>query len=212
MSLICRHNRFTADCPICAKGTPLDPSPRAARRPRAAARASRSKTSRPAGKAPFSGPYVSSPARRGEDDVLRVVRLERVPGGVRLGEWEGAALTPRAPRLAPDDLVRLLRDAGDALEPADAGKLVDALTRARDPRAVGSAGVSRGRAGDFHEELRVEPMEEGLIRVARWVRRPSGWELRDAPPMLPAARYAEAVSDAVRLGILSPEGSAAEGP
>ena len=50
-------------------------------------------------------------------------------------------------------------------------------------------------------ELRVEAVDDGL-RVARWILRPgAGWELQDAPPMLPAARFAEALAAAVRGGV-----------
>ena len=63
--------------------------------------------------------------------------------------------------------------------------------------------MSRGRTGDFKEELRVEPLEDGRVRVARWVLRPGpGWELQEAPVMLPAERYAEAFAAAVRAGLL----------
>ena len=36
MSLFCRHNRFVAECPICSKGTVLDPNMKPERRPRPA--------------------------------------------------------------------------------------------------------------------------------------------------------------------------------
>jgi hypothetical protein len=40
--------------------------------------------------------------------------------------------------------------------------------------------------------------------VARWLRRPGiGFELIDAPVMLPAKRIAEALRDAARRGVLS---------
>ncbi|MEA2389037.1 MAG: hypothetical protein QOG41_1810, partial [Thermoleophilaceae bacterium] len=56
---------------------------------------------------------------------------------------------------------------------------------------------------DLQEELRVEAVGDGSVRVARWVLRPgAGWELQDAPPMLPATRYAEALRGAARLGLL----------
>ena len=59
------------------------------------------------------------------------------------------------------------------------------------------SGVSRGRTGDFWEELRVEPLEAGRVRVARWIERPgSGWERQETPVMLPAARFAEAFAGA----------------
>jgi hypothetical protein len=62
-------------------------------------------------------------------------------------------------------------------------------------------GRSPGRSGDMRDELRVEQLEGGLIRIARWVLRPGrGWELQDAPVMLPAARYAEALASGATAG------------
>jgi hypothetical protein len=133
-----------------------------------------------------------------------VTRLERVPGGVRLGEWRGAALVPRAPVLPAEELADLVVRSGEALQARDAAKLTAALQTAADPEAAGDAGVSRGRSGDFKEELRVESLDDGRLRVARWVLRPAvGWELQDAPPMLPAARYAEALANAAKRGLIA---------
>lgn len=206
MSTFCRHNRFTADCPICSKGTVLEaggsrtPSKRSSAAPRK--RSAADKGSVPA----FSGPHVAGPARRDEDDALFLIRLERVPGGVRIGEWRGSALVPRAPVLPAEDLADLVARSGDALQARDAAKLVEALATAPADGGDGEAiaGVSRGRSGDFKEELRVEALDDGQLRVARWVLRPAvGWELQDAPPMLPAARYAEALADAARQGLIA---------
>jgi len=203
VSLFCRHNRFTADCPICSKGTVLEAGRKPARRKPSSGAGKRPAGERAPGRA-FSGPHVSGPARRDADDALFVIRLERVPGGVRLGEWRGAALTARAPVLPADELADLVARSAEALPPRDAAKLVAALAEPATPGADGRAGVSRGRSGDFKEELRIEPLDDGRIRVARWVLRPgSGWELQDAPPMLPAARYAEALADAARRGLIS---------
>lgn len=204
MSLFCRHNRFTADCPICSKGTVLDRDrkPAARKRPSAARRPSAS--AQPATRA-FTGPHVAGPVHVGDDGSRALVRLERVPGGVRLGEWSGSALAPRAPVLDPGELADLVRRSGEALAARDAARLTAALAEPRQPDAAGDAGVSRGRSGDFPEELRVERLDDGRLRVARWVRRPaSGWELQDAPPMLPAARYADALADAARRGLIAP--------
>ena len=79
-----------------------------------------------------------------------------------------------------------------------------AAAAAETGQAAGSgAGVSKGRTGDFKEELRVEALEDGRVRVGRWVLRPAqGWQLQEAPPMLPAKRYAEAIGAAVRTGLL----------
>jgi len=138
------------------------------------------------------------------DGVRYTVRLERVPGGVRLAEWSGSALRPRAPVLATHDLAALVAAAEGVLAAPDAEVLAAALgAEPQEMAAPIGAGVSRGRAGDFREELRVEGLDEGRVRVARWVLRPgAGWELQNAPPMLPAKRYAEALADAVRKGLV----------
>jgi hypothetical protein len=187
LSLFCRHNRHTADCPICSKGTVLEsasatatrPKPRKAPKPSASIKA-------PA----FSGPHADAgPYER--DDVRYLVRLEKVPGGVRLAEWAGSQLRRRAPVLAAADLPGLVRDTAGLLAERDAATLIEALEGEGD-------GVSPGRSGEFKEELRAEDLGDGRIRVARWVLRPgSGWELQDAPVMVPAARLAEALRGVV---------------
>jgi len=122
---------------------------------------------------------------------------------VRLGEWHGSALAKRAPVLPAGELADLVARSSEILQPRDADRLAAALATEPDPALEGAAGVSRGRSGDFKEELRVEQLEDGQLRVARWVLRPAiGWELQDAPPMLPAARYAEALADAARRGLI----------
>jgi hypothetical protein len=56
------------------------------------------------------------------------------------------------------------------------------------------------------EELRLERLDEpGLVRVARWVFWPGGgvgWELQEAPVMLPEARFAAVLGDAAALGLI----------
>ncbi|MEX2023839.1 MAG: hypothetical protein WD993_02035 [Thermoleophilaceae bacterium] len=202
MSLFCRHNRFTADCPICSKGTVLDSGGSGAPRKRPSAARRSPAAEKPAARA-FTGPHVAAPARTRGDVAPGVVGLERDLGGVRLGEWSGSALEPRAPVLPASDLADIVARSAEALQARDAARLVAAIGAPPDPRAGGDAGVSRGRSGDFKEELRIERLQDGLLRVARWVLRPAiGWELQDAPPMLPAARYAEALADAARRGLI----------
>lgn len=212
MPTFCRHNRFAVDCPICSKGTVLDPGGQRARRKPSGAPRKRSGGERGATPA-FSGPHVAGSARRDGDDALYLIRLERVPGGVRLGEWRGSALAPRAPVLPAEELADLVARCGEALQARDADRLRAALATDADPEKGGDAGVSRGRSGDFKEELRVEALDDGQLRVARWVLRPAvGWELQDAPPMLPAGRYAEALADAARRGLISPAPEPAQPP
>jgi hypothetical protein len=189
-----------ADCPICSKGTVLE-TPRRTRRP-----AQPGAARRPAGGQPkpaFSGPNEATRAYEDADGERYVVRLERVPGGLRLAEWSGSTLRRRAPVLEARDLADLVGRAGGVLGDGDAAALGEAL--AAEPAGSGdAAGVSKGRSGDFKEELRVERLEDGRLRVGRWVLRPNqGWQLQAAPPMLPAKRYAEAIAGAARNGLLA---------
>lgn len=228
MPTFCRHNRFTADCPICSKGTVLEAGTAARARRRPASGAARKRSAGERGATPsFSGPHVAGPARRDSDDALYLIRLERVPGGVRLGEWRGSSLAPAAPVLPAEELADLVARSAEALQARDAAQLIAALETAGDGAAAAPggkpapgdgadatrAGVSRGRSGDFKEELRIEALDAGRLRVARWVLRPAvGWELQDAPPMLPAARYAEALAGAARAGLIAPSGAPTPAP
>jgi hypothetical protein len=176
VSLICRHNRFTAECPICSKSpavTGRQP------RPRPAARRERRSSSAPA--PAYQGPYAAVGPY--EDEGQRYeVRLERVPGGLRLGEWQAGSLRKRAPVLVAADLPALVSQAAER----------ELLPSVPDVRPGGS---SPGRTGELRDELRVEPLEDDRVRIARWILRPNfGWELQEAPVMLPAARYVEALA------------------
>jgi hypothetical protein len=195
--LFCRHNRFTADCPICSKGTLLErhvPSAtRSRKRPKPAADKTRG--------AQFRGPYATAGPYDREGERVEV-RLEKVPGGVRLAEWASGTLRPRAPVLPAADLLALVRQAREReLLPQRDLDGLDAAAAAERSGDSGEWGASAGRTGDLQEELRVEAVGDGIVRVARWILRPgAGWELQDAPPMLPAARFAEALAAARRVG------------
>jgi hypothetical protein len=239
-SLFCRHNRFTADCPICSKGTVLEErkgSQGGRSRAASPARAGTGRGGKRADATPpqFTGPYVAAgPYPRGEGGSAEV-RLERVPGGIRLAEWTAAGLERRAPVLPAEDLTALFASARerDLIGERDEAALAAALARAgaggagppgaegdpsgadRDPSGAErvppgdagdeSFGASGGRAGELRDELRVERLENGALRVARWVLRPNaGWNLHHAPPMFPAERFAEALASAARRGILQP--------
>lgn len=173
--MFCRHNRFEADCPICSKGTVLDAS-----RP-APKRSSRTRK-RPAATPDYKGPHASAGPYT-DDDGSYEVRIERVPGGLRLASWMAGAIRRSAPTLRAEDLPGLMARAAEAGVTEDG--LIDGI-----PTREGS---SPGRTGELREELRVEPLADGRVRVARWILRPNrGWELQEAPVMMPAARYAEA--------------------
>jgi hypothetical protein len=146
----------------------------------------------PAVKGPYgmAGPYQG-------DQGLHEVRLERVPGGLRLAVWAAGAIQRRAPELAAADLGPLIASAaeGGALGESEAGPLLASANSSP------GFGRSPGRTGELRDELRVEPLEDGRLRIARWVMRPGrGWELQDAPVMLPPARFAQALADASAAG------------
>jgi hypothetical protein len=190
VSLFCRHNRFISDCPICSKGTVLDSDRPAERRSRPAPdgkRRRRSSEPPPTYRGPFAtaGPYE-------DDESHYEVRLERVPGGLRLAGWTAGSIRRRAPVLALADLEALVRDAAER-ELLDPEQAEEALSGPGGDD--GEAGRSPGRAGDLRDELRVERLEGDRVRIARWVDRPgSGWQLQEAPVMLPAERYVEALA------------------
>jgi hypothetical protein len=192
----CRHNRFFADCPICSKGTVLDPARSAARRPRAPSkpRSPGRRTQSPAaGTVKASrGPFAAAGPYDGAE-----VRLERVPGGLRMATWRGGQIERSAPVLGAADTVRLLADA------AQKEILSAQVEDGSRPAEPGVFGASPGRSGELRDELRVERLDGGKVRVARWIMRPNrGWELQDAPVMLPPARFAQALARAAAQGVL----------
>jgi len=197
--LFCRHNRYTTDCPICAKDAlPAQPARRAPGRstaPKPRTGSAKAQAARPvSGLYAAAGPYEDLEASRYE------VRLEKVPGGLRLAEWPLATgeLRRRAPVLEAGDLPGLIERAVErgVVSGRDAERLSEAVA------AEDGDGASRGRTGEFWEELRTEPLEAGRVRVARWIERPgSGWERQETPVMLPAARFAEALRGAAALAL-----------
>jgi hypothetical protein len=207
----CRHNRFVADCPICSKGTVLDQSRPAARRPTPSRGSGRRTAALKAGGARSSrGPFVAAGPYDGAE-----IRLERVPGGLRLAAWRGGQIDRAAPVLDAGDLPRLLGEAAsrDLLHADGLGSDGAASDGAADGGAPtaepGAFGASAGRAGELRDELRVERIDGDRIRIARWVMRPNrGWELQEAPVMLPPERFSEALAAAARHGVLASGGPA----
>ena len=197
VSRFCRHNRLTAQCPICSKGTLPEPAPRPARAPRGSSRTGAAKRA-PTASRLSRGPFVSAGPYEGGYEV----RLERVPGGLRLAGWQAGQIVRRAPVLAVGDLGPLLRDAAgeELLEPP--APLGAAAAGVGD----GLYGASPGRSGELRDELRVERLEGDRVRIARWILRPNaGWELQEAPVMLPPKRFVEALAAAARKGVLVSE-------
>ncbi len=195
--LFCRHNRFVAECPICSKGTVLDPNRKQERPPRPP-QARRRGAKRPVQAA--SGVRVSRGefAAAGPYDDGREVRLEKVPGGLRLASWHAGQLVRDAPVLALEDLPGMLNSAAEQglLEPTD-------FSDAGDP-ALGAHGTSPGRSGELRDELRVERLDDERLRIARWIMRPNrGWELQEAPVLLPADRFLGAIGSAAERGVLA---------
>ena len=199
MSLFCRHNRFVSECPICSKGTVLDPNRKVERRPRPNARPG--SRSSPKGRVQAAGatrvsrgPFASA----GPYEDGREVRLEKVPGGLRLAAWHAGQLAREAPVLDLEDLPEMLRSA------VEQGLLPEPEGDWTGEPALGRHGASPGRTGELRDELRVERLDDDRVRIARWIMRPNrGWELQEAPVLLPADRFAGALGAAAECGVLS---------
>jgi hypothetical protein len=199
VSLFCRHNRFVSECPICSKGTVLDPNRKAERRPRPNARPG--SRSSPKGRVQAAGatrvsrgPFASV----GPYEDGREVRLEKVPGGLRLAAWHAGQLVKEAPVLGLEDLPEMLRSA------AEQGLLPQPAADWNGEPSVGRHGASPGRSGELRDELRVERLDENRLRIARWIMRPNrGWELQEAPVLLPAERFVGALEAAAASGVLA---------
>ena len=206
MPTFCRHNRFFADCPICAKGTVLDPARTPARSSRSASTTrsggGKRRASAPPAGAPRAsrGPFASAGPYDGAE-----IRLERVPGGLRMASWRGGQIERVAPVIDAADAPGLLADAAtkELLAPPQVPEAPD------ENGEVGAFGASPGRSGELRDELRVERLEDERVRVARWILRPNrGWELQEAPVMLPPARFAQALAAAAGKGVLLSGGPA----
>jgi hypothetical protein len=155
---------------------------------------------KPGGARSSRGPFVAAGPYDGAE-----IRLERVPGGLRLAAWRGGQIDRTAPVLDAADVPGLLGEAAaQELLHADGAGLAGG--QAAEP---GAFGASAGWSGELRDELRVERIEPDRIRVARWIMRPNrGWELQDAPVMLPPKRFTEALAAAARKGVLASGGPA----
>jgi hypothetical protein len=199
VSLFCRHNRFVSECPICSKGTVLDPNRKAERRPRPNTRPG--SRSSPKGRVQAAGatrvsrgPFASA----GPYECGREVRLEKVPGGLRLATWHAGQLAREAPVLELEDLPEMLRSA------VEQGLLSAPEGDWTGEPALGRHGASPGRTGELRDELRVERVDDDRVRIARWIMRPNrGWELQEAPVLLPAERFVGALDAAAAAGVLA---------
>jgi hypothetical protein len=199
VSQFCRHNRFVSECPICSKGTVLDPNRKAERRPgvnaRPGSRSSPKGRVQAAGATRVSrGPFASA----GPYEDGREVRLEKVPGGLRLAAWQAGQLVKEAPVVGLEDLPGMLRSA------AEQGLLSEPETDWSGEPALGRHGASPGRTGELRDELRIERLDDDRLRIARWIMRPNrGWELQETPVLLPADRFAGALEAAAASGVLA---------
>ena len=199
MSRFCRHNRLTTDCPICSKDTLPAPATKPRRSPapakRGAARSGR-RTSAAGSARASRGPFAAA----GPYEDGREIRLERVPGGLRLAAWRAGEIARQAPVLPARDVPGLLREAATKELVSPPASLEAA------PAAHGEHGASPGRAGELKDELRVERLDGDRVRIARWVLRPNaGWQLQEAPVLLPPARFEQALAAAADRGLLVSE-------
>jgi hypothetical protein len=140
------------------------------------------------------GPFASA----GPYEGGREVRLEKVPGGLRLAAWQAGQLLKDAPVLALADLPGLVSSA------VEQGLLQEPRLEGDGAPAPGAHGASPGRTGELRDELRVERLDGDRVRIARWIMRPNrGWELQETPVLLPADRFVGALDDAAAKGVLA---------
>jgi len=108
-----------------------------------------------------------------------------------MAAWRGGQIDRVAPVVVAEDVPALLEEAAEK-EVLAPGPEPEAPEGVAEP---GSFGASPGRTGELQDELRVERLDDGRIRIARWIMRPNrGWELQEAPVMLPAKRFLEALA------------------
>jgi hypothetical protein len=199
VSQFCRHNRFIAECSICSKGSVLDPNlkpGRPARRSTSGGRRAGGRSAPVRGALASRGPFAAAGPYEGGHEV----RLEKVPGGLRLAAWHAGQLVKEAPVVALADLPGLVASASEQglLSEADVDWTVNGGA------AVGVHGSSPGRSGELRDELRVERLDGDRVRIARWIMRPNrGWELQESPVLLPGDRFLGALRAAAREGVLA---------
>ena len=100
--------------------------------------------------------------------------------------------------LAVEDLPGMLSSA------AEQGLLEPTQFAGSGAPALGAHGASPGRSGELRDELRVERLDDQRLRIARWIMRPNrGWELQEAPVLLPADRFLGALGSAAESGVLA---------
>ena len=138
------------------------------------------------------------------------IRLERVPGGLRMAAWRGGQIERLAPVVDAKDLPALI---GEAVEE---GLLSPPALMGSDPFTLAEPGVfgaSPGRTGELQDELRVERLEGDRVRIARWIMRPNrGWQLQEAPVLLPSERFTQALAAAAGKGVLASDSPAEQRP
>ena len=121
-----------------------------------------------------------------------------MPGGLRLAAWHAGQLAREAPVLDLVDLPEMLRSA------VEQGLLSEPEGDWTGEPALGRHGASPGRTGELRDELRVERVDDDHVRIARWIMRPNrGWELQEAPVLLPAERFVGALEAAAASGVLA---------
>lgn len=123
-----------------------------------------------------------------------------------MAAWRGGQIDRVAPVVDAKDVGELLNEAAE-------NEVLASGPALEDPGAVadpGTFGNSAGRTGELQDELRVERLADGRVRIARWIMRPNrGWQLQEAPVMLPPQRFHQAFESAAKRGVLV-SGSPAE--
>ena len=193
VSRFCRHNRLAVECPICSKDAVPDPAPRAARGPRTSSTGS---PRRAATVSSSRGPYAAAGPYAGGIEV----RLERVPGGLRLAEWQAGQIARKAPELDAPTFPGCWprpRTRGSWRPPRRGAT-------ARPPRAA--MAPARAVPGTCARSCAWSAWAPAASASRAGCSGPNaGWQLQEAPVMLPAARFREAIESAAEQGVLHPQ-------
>ena len=187
-SLFCRHNRFTAECPICSKGSVLArEAPERVKPAKPASTRSKSAVAQGGGGDASRATRTSRPSRSSTRRASTRCGSRRCPAACG---WRVARGRARAPRPG----AARVRAARRCSTRRAGARWWASTWRTREPQAEGIGGKRgpRGRheGGAAAGAPRPSPASSASARWIFWPGTGVGWELQEAPVMLPEARFA----------------------
>ena len=129
------------------------------------------------------------------------MRLERVPGGLRLAEWQAGPSRAGRPCCARRPRRACWREAASKELVADARALADGR-RAESGDVARMAAPARAARASCATSCGWSVDGEPRADRALGLRPGAGWQLQEAPVMLPPARFEQALAAAAEQGLL----------